>query len=63
MAKIGYARVSTSDQSMDLQIDSLKSSGCDRTLDSLPNSTSNYFTVKAGFTLFTASKALTSPFP
>ncbi|MGM0884452.1 MAG: recombinase family protein [Bacillota bacterium] len=30
MVKIGYARVSTSDQSMDLQIDSLKDSGCDR---------------------------------
>ncbi|MGM0883455.1 MAG: recombinase family protein [Bacillota bacterium] len=30
MTKIGYARVSTSDQFMDLQIDSLKSSGCDR---------------------------------
>lgn len=30
MAKIGYARISTSDQSMDLQIDSLKASGCER---------------------------------
>jgi DNA invertase Pin-like site-specific DNA recombinase len=30
MAKVGYARVSTSDQSMDLQIDSLKIAGCER---------------------------------
>ena len=29
MAKVGYARVSTSDQNLDLQIDSLKKYGCD----------------------------------
>ncbi|KRE45518.1 recombinase family protein [Paenibacillus sp. Soil522] len=30
MTKVGYARVSTADQTMDLQIDSLKASGCKR---------------------------------
>ncbi len=32
MAKVGYARVSTKDQSLDSQIDILKMNGCEKSL-------------------------------